>query len=66
MLHILNFLRVILDCVLCGINISEVYEAFLLPVDEQEIFAHLYTQFALRGALLEEHTDKVYYLIRLP
>ena len=39
---------------------------FLLPVDEQEIFAHLYTQFALQGALHEEHTEKVYNLIRLP
>jgi hypothetical protein len=38
---------------------------FLLPVDEQEICAHLYTQFALQGALLEEHTEKVCYLIRL-
>jgi len=37
----------------------------LLPVDEQEI-EHLYTQFALQVALLEEHTVKVYYLIRLP
>jgi len=38
----------------------------LLPVDEREIFAHLYMQFALQGALLEERMVKVYYLIRLP
>jgi hypothetical protein len=56
----------ILDCILCDVHFIEVYYAFLLPVGEQEIFAHLYTQFALQGALLEEHTVEVYCLIRLP
>ena len=56
----------ILDCILCAIHINEVYEAFFAASRWAKNFAHSYTQFALQGALHEEHTEKVYYLIRLP
>lgn len=45
----LIFFGMIRDCIVCDIHINEIYEAFLLPVHEQEIFAHLYTTVCFAG-----------------